>query len=607
MVGVGADEALVAAGAIRQEDYLRALAFSLGLRFGGLDTVLRERCPLSDAMLLAAARVGMLPLSLGLDIVWVVAPSGLRARRLIQMIARNPALRRRVLLTTQQQLIQYVRRRGDTALGRHATDALRSAEPLLSAATRTWRLRAGGAAVASIVAGALFFAPGVTILAMQIAISTLFLAWSGLRIASALHREPEPALAPPLSDNELPVYTILVALYREAAAVPGLVRALSALSYPREKLDIKLVIEADDTETRDALEACREQLAFDVIVAPEAGPRTKPKALNAALPFARGALLVVFDAEDRPERDQLRFAAETFAADAIGDLACVQGRLAIDNTHDGWLPAIFTAEYAGLFDVMLPFLARWRLSIPLGGSSNHFRTDALRHINAWDPYNVTEDADLGMRLDRAGYRVAVIASTTDEEAPAKVGPWLRQRTRWFKGWLQTWCVHMRQPLRTVRGMGLASFTTFQLTVVGSVLAALLQPIAIALIVLVCAFDIPLAPGTAENVPILQGFHIAALASGYAASMHLVFVGLRRRKLSRTGWWLPMMLVHWALLSVASWRALAQFLRDPHRWEKTEHGLARTSRRRGDASPTVAIQRRSSNTSAKAGDDIALTH
>ena len=152
----------------------------------------------------------------------------------------------------------------------------------------------------------------------------------------------------------------------------------------------------------------------------------------------------------------------------------MQARLTIDNTADSWLTRLFTAEYAGLFDVFLPGLAAWRLPLPLGGSSNHFRTAVLREVGAWDPYNVTEDADLGMRLARFGYRTAVIASTTYEEAPARFGPWLRQRTRWFKGWMQTWLVHMRSPLRLARELGLPGFAVFQLLVGGTVLAALIH-------------------------------------------------------------------------------------------------------------------------------------
>ena len=206
-------------------------------------------------------------------------------------------------------------------------------------------------------------------------------------------------------------------------------------NYPLEKLDIKLVLEPDDHVTREAIAKLQLGPPFEVLLAPDHGPRTKPKALNAALPFVRGTFVAVFDAEDQPEPDQLRLALEAFVANDER-LACVQARLTIDNTADSWLTRLFTAEYAGLFDVFLPGLATWRLPLPLGGSSNHFRVSVLREVGAWDPYNVTEDADLGMRLARFGYRTAVIPSTTYEEAPARLGPWLRQRTRWFKGWMR---------------------------------------------------------------------------------------------------------------------------------------------------------------------------
>jgi hypothetical protein len=185
------------------------------------------------------------------------------------------------------------------------------------------------------------------------------------------------------TDDWLPPYSIVIALYREAAAVKGLVAALRDLDYPLEKLDIKLVLEPDDHETRDAVARLQLGPPFEIIVAPAGGPRTKPKALNAALSFVRGPFVAVFDAEDRPEPDQLRLALEAFVA---GDerLACVQARLTIDNTADSWLTRMFTAEYAGLFDVFLPGLAAWRLPLPLGGSSNHFRTAVLRQVGAWD-------------------------------------------------------------------------------------------------------------------------------------------------------------------------------------------------------------------------------
>jgi cellulose synthase/poly-beta-1,6-N-acetylglucosamine synthase-like glycosyltransferase len=189
---------------------------------------------------------------------------------------------------------------------------------------------------------------------------------------------------------------------------------------------VKFVLEADDQETRRALDRLGPGPPFEIIIAPSVGPRTKPKALNVALPFARGAYTVIYDAEDVPQPDQLRRAVNVFRSTGRR-LACVQASLTVDNTSDNWLSRMFTANYAGQFDVFLPGLAALHLPFPLGGSSNHFRTTALRKVGAWDPYNVTEDADLGIRLYRLGYRSAALASATYEEAPARCAPWLKQR------------------------------------------------------------------------------------------------------------------------------------------------------------------------------------
>ena len=335
------------------------------------------------------------------------------------------------------------------------------------------------------------------------------------------------------------------------------------------------MIEGDDRDTWEALRALNLVEPFEIIVAPEAGPQTKPKALNAALPFVKGTFTVVYDAEDRPEPDQLRKAVAMFEA-SPKDIACVQARLTIDNTDDGWLARMFTAEYAAQFDLFLPGLARMGLPLPLGGSSNHFRTDVLRHVGAWDSYNVTEDADLGMRLARFGYRSVVIDSTTYEEAPFRFGPWTRQRTRWFKGWMQTWLVHMRRPVRLLQQLGLKGFVTFQLVVGGNVLAALIHPIFVAMFVTALMTGKPLfgVNGIPEE---LTWAFMATLFAGYLVTVIVSVRGLARRVLLPVAWSLGGVIFHWLLLSLAAWRAVFQLIADPHRWEKTEHGLARSSR------------------------------
>jgi cellulose synthase/poly-beta-1,6-N-acetylglucosamine synthase-like glycosyltransferase len=293
-----------------------------------------------------------------------------------------------------------------------------------------------------------------------------------------------------------------------------------------------------------------------------------------ALPLARGLYTAVYDAEDIPEPDQLRDAVAAFRA-ADERLACLQASLSIYNTADNWLVRMFTANYAGQFDVLLPGLSALHLPFPLGGSSNHFRTSALRHAGGWDPYNVTEDADLGIRLYRLGYRVAALPSTTYEEAPARFVPWLKQRTRWYKGWMQTWLVHMRRPVRLLRELSAAGAVTFQLFLACNVFAALIHPLFMAALCYYLIAQPPLEAIAAMGHE--AAVFIATLLAGYASTVALDLVGLQRRGLLAHAWVLLFTPLYWFLLSLAAWRALFQLLFAPQLWEKTEHGLAKSSR------------------------------
>jgi len=197
-----------------------------------------------------------------------------------------------------------------------------------------------------------------------------------------------------------------------------------------------------------------------IIVVPDGQPRTKPKACNVGLRFAHGEFLVIYDAEDRPAPDQLRRAVAAFRA-APPEMVCLQARLSYWNVDENALTRFFTLEYAHWFDLMLDGLAALRLPIPLGGTSNHFRVQPLRMVGAWDPHNVTEDADLGLRVAAQGMTVSTLASTTLEEACCRPWPWIKQRTRWIKGYMQTALVHTRHPIRFVRAAGLHAAATLQ--------------------------------------------------------------------------------------------------------------------------------------------------
>jgi len=574
-LNIGADRVLITSGHISEEDYARTLAGWLHVPFERLDLP-REACPLPDHWLVYAVRHGLLPLRLGETFIWIVAPQVLTARRLVT--GAHPLPKDRFRVTSPQGLRRFALEHGRPALGQRASEGLRQGWPELSAQRCPRDIRAkwlGG--IVAAVSTAIFF-PGPAWALASAALALIFLAWAALRVIGAAARwQSWRALHPRTGD--LPIYTIVVALYQEASAVSGLAAALHDLDYPAEKLQIVFVLEPNDRATRDAVLQLNLGAPFEILIAPDIGPRTKPKALNAALALAKGTFIAVFDAEDRPAPDQLHRALDAFLGNGA-ETACVQARLTIDNTGDSWLARHFTAEYAAQFDVLLPGLAQLRLPLPLGGSSNHFRTQALREAGGWDAYNVTEDADLGMRLARLGYRAAVISSTTYEEAPARVAPWIRQRTRWFKGWMQTWLVHMRDPVRVAHELGFGGFAAFQLVVGGTVLSALVHPLFIGAAGYLFATNQLFDTGGSVFRRALFWLYVGAFASGYLTSAALGLIGLKRRGLLREGWVLLLTPLHWMLLSIAAWRAFYQLLFNPFHWEKTAHGLARTSRRAG---------------------------
>lgn len=420
------------------------------------------------------------------------------------------------------------------------------------------------ALIAAAIGWAAWKAPALTLSVVHIAALALFAIVTGFRLVAAaqlqsvLQRLAEPA--------EWPIYTILCPLYREANVTPDLVAALNALDYPKNALDVKLLVEGDDPDTIAAALAVAGAPHIEVVIIPAAAPRTKPKALNVGLARARGDFITVYDAEDRPHPQQLRAALAAFE-DGDATLACLQAPLVIDNHEASWLSRQFAAEYAIQFRELLPLLTRLKLPLPLGGSSNHFRTDALRAVGGWDAFNVTEDADLGYRLAREGYQCGVIAPPTWEEAPVTLKSWLDQRTRWIKGHMQTWLVLTRNPIRTALEMGLPAFAAMHLMLTSGLIAAFVHgPLAL---VLIAAAILP--------YDLLTPADFALALFGYCVS---IFAALTACALSNSlshVWAAPTMPLYWPLSSIAAFSALFALIFRPHRWSKTEHGVSQRRR------------------------------
>ncbi|KAB7765989.1 glycosyltransferase [Xanthomonas sp. LMG 12462] len=433
-------------------------------------------------------------------------------------------------------------------------------------------------ALTVVLAAALALWPLVTLIALNTLIAVAFLATFGLKLVLAwrgarrrIDIKVSDEEVASLGDEDLPVYTVLVPMYKEPDVLPILANALRRLDYPTSKLDVKLVLEADDTETIEAAKALGLEAFFEIIRVPPSQPKTKPKACNYALRFARGQMLTIYDAEDKPEPDQLKRVVAAFRK-SPADVACIQARLNYYNADENWLTRMFTLEYTLWFDFYLPALETLRIPIPLGGTSNHFRLDILRKVHAWDPYNVTEDADLGVRLTQQGYRVSVVNSTTFEEANVSIPNWIRQRSRWLKGYMQTWLVHMRDPVQLYRSTGVRGFWGFQLFVGGTFFTALAAPL------MWLSYGLWLAVGSKFFDPFfppaLLYLSLLNLLLGNGFLIYMTLVAAFKRDYFRLAPYALTVPLYWLLQSIAAYKGLWQLIRNPFYWEKTTHGISK---------------------------------
>lgn len=570
-------EVLVARRLLKPFDLYRTLARQLGLPFLDLRRFPPEPELLDPAELDWYVAHRAVPWRrVDGRIVWATTePQALRAA----LARRWPDRRAVVVVTSKFDLLWALEGAFAPELGRRALEDLAAHDPACSARNViTPAQLVAGWLIASVFLVGLAIDPLAAFLFLNGFLLALFLASVLFKVVLATAGAVLPGIDTVVSEEEiaqlreedLPTYTVLVPMYREPEVLPILAAALRRLDYPLAKLDVKLVLEADDEATIAAAKALDLEGIFEIVVVPPSEPRTKPKACNYALQLATGEYLVIYDAEDKPEPDQLKKAVAAFRK-ADPRTACLQARLNFYNADENWLTRMFTLDYSLWFDLMLPALDRFRMPIPLGGTSNHFRTSVLRELRAWDPFNVTEDADLGIRLAKKGYRVGVIDSTTFEEANCAVGNWIRQRSRWLKGYMQTWLVHMRDPVALLRAIGPRGFVAFQLFVGGTVAAALINPLLwatfLAWLLLRSTIFAELFPGWLLYPSGL------ALILGNTALVYLAAIGpLKRSRYGLVAWALSVP-VYWALMSIAGWKALVQLVCRPFYWEKTRHGIS----------------------------------
>jgi len=566
--GVSADEALLAEGLVDEEVFYRALAERLGLPF--LTTAVEIEAG-SDFRSCAQRGYARLARN-GERPEWVCAPQGAAVGRLIGA-ARASRARPGLAITTRANFLDAAAGATLGAVARAAPFYAERVDPKLCARRATQGAALPIAVAASLATVAMLFSPnGALALAAALPLALFFAAAVALRLAACLASlaldEPEIDLA----DERLPLYTIVAPLYREARVAPQIARAIDRLDYPRAKLEVILVVEENDEATLCALRRWGPRAPHRILVAPRGDPQTKPRALNIAAAYARGEFLAVYDAEDMPEPKQLRRAAALFAR-APRHVACLQASLSIDNGAVNRFTAFFALEYAGLFEVFNKGLAALDLPIFLGGTSNHFRMEALQAVGFWDAYNVTEDADLGLRLARAGFAVRTFRSHTREEAPEAFGALLSQRGRWMKGWMQTTLAHCRDPRRLFKDLGpkraIATLGMFA----GGFAAPLIGPPLTLAFLWRAVFGDLLHPRDGFELA-LAAIWCSLAAGGLVASLCPILIGMRRAGLESLA---PALLAApaWKMMqSAAAWRALFELKSQPFLWRKTEHGLAR---------------------------------
>jgi len=380
------------------------------------------------------------------------------------------------------------------------------------------------------------------------------------------------ATSPPEMKAPLPVISVMVPLFAEADIADKLIGRLSRLNYPRELMDILIVVEESDRITCEALDDSRLPHWLRVVKVPDGPVRTKPRALNYALNFCRGSIIGVWDAEDRPEPEQLHKVARSFHF-APPEVACLQGVLDYYNPRTNWLARAFTIEYASWFRGTLAGAAALDLVVPLGGTTLFFRRDALEAVGAWDAWNVTEDADLGVRLTRRGYRTQMLDTVTHEEANCRLIPWVKQRSRWLKGFAMTWGVHMRDPVGLWRDLGSRRFIGLQAQLFAAVSQYLFAPVLWSFWLLSLGLPHPMRNVLAglwggNAIPVLFSLFVASELLNVAIGLWAVR-GREHRHLTP---WVPTMHLYFPLGCLAAWKAVYELVAKPFYWDKTQHGI-----------------------------------
>lgn len=570
-------EILIAEGLLGRQDMLSALSRQNGAQFVDLSLdppskSLRRLLPASLAL-----QFRVVPWRLVGGALLVATDNPAQFKRLRACMA-NADVKMLPVIADATQIRHHISRLYGDELARKAAKRVPAHESCRAWGGQSVKRRVWAGICAAAVLTALVLSPLWTLTVMILwAVLTLVMS-TGLKAAAFVamffgpkqHSGPRPGNAP--DAFRLPRVSMLVPLLREREIAGALITRLSRLTYPKSLLDVMLVLEEGDTVTRETLARTDLPPWITVIEVPEANQlTTKPRALNYALDFCRGTIIGVWDAEDAPEPDQIERVVSRFQQ-APAKVACLQGVLDYYNSRSNWLSRCFTIEYASWWRVILPGIARLGLVIPLGGTTLFFRADVLKHLGGWDAHNVTEDADLGVRLARHGYVTELLPTVTYEEANCRAWPWVRQRSRWLKGFLITWCVHMRRPGVLLKDLGLLRFLGVQTMLLATFSQFLCAP-------LLWSFWLALA-GLPHPVALTLGSGVLWGLAGLFILSEVLNLLIACVAVSRPGHrhllgWTLTLPAYFPLGTLAAFKAVYEFISSPFYWDKTQHGIAQT--------------------------------
>lgn len=473
------------------------------------------------------------------------------------------------LVASPSEIDEAIQAAFGSELAHHAANDIPLSESCRGLAENTRKRSIFAACIVGIIVGMILMWPAQVLVALTVVSIALSLSSAALKsVALASHAFPKRDI--PSSSNDLPEHplvSIMVPLHREPDIAEALIERLSKLTYPKPLLEILLVVEENDTTTRTAIEATTLPNWMRPVFVPEGQPKTKPRALNHAYKFCRGDIIGIYDAEDMPAPDQIERVVNQFK-NSGPEVACLQGILQFYNPRQNWLARCFTMDYAGWFRIILPGLARLDLPVPLGGTTLFIKRSVIDQMHGWDAYNVTEDADLGLRLHRSGFRTHLVDTITGEEANCHGWRWIRQRSRWIKGYLVTYWAHMRHPIQLLKDLGTKGFLAFQILFLGTILHFLTAPILWSFWVVYFGVNHAFFNVTHEGLVAVTAFSFLAVECLGMFILALACIRADRRFLIP---WVPTMSLYFLLAVPAGIKALWEFIRAPVFWDKTDHG------------------------------------